>query len=512
MKVFWKYMLWILSFTTLVIYYLLYTSLGHGTVGYLLEDYLSKKTGNQLEIYNLNLDHYPIVSLKVKINGGAEVSLNGRSSRDNLDMNYHLEGDSFHYNSLSLDEKMNINGNISGSLSNILVTGQGEIFEGKVQFNVVKTPKYFKDMNINFTNVNAKRVLIFLHKKPILEGKADIDVNFKHYEMYHNDGEVLIYMKKATIPSVVGTVPLALKMQIKLLNIEYFYDAGIKSEIGTCIISDGYYHQSKKETKLHYVLDLKELSYFKNFFKHTYNGEFLSSGTMKYENEKLSVVGTTKQFGGLAEYSYNKKSLGLTLEGVSLVKTLKLFSYPTVLSSDVYGTIDFNLEDKMVFINTRLKKTQFRKTKMTDMILKTTGIDVLKDVYDNSSFVGGYQKSVLHSTLIIDNGIQHLYLTNTRMDSISNHINSDFILQIDGEEIYGEIYGTLKEPNFSIDVQKFIKRKLSKTLSKWGKINNREVVVNKLNTAKEDISKKLEQLDVEAVKKKTKEFLNGFLE
>ena len=313
MKLFWKYILWILSFATLVMYYLLYTSLGHGTVGYLLGDYLSKKTGNQLEIYNLKLDNYPVVSLKVKINGGAEVSLYGKASRDNLDMDYHLKGDALHYKSLVLNDKMNIKGNISGSLSNILVTGQGEVFEGKVQFNVVKTPKYFKDMNINLTNVNAKKVLTFLHKKPMVEGKADIDLNFKHYEKYHNDGEVLIYMKKATIPSVVGNVPLALKMQIKLLNIEYFYDAGIKSEIGTCIISDGYYHQTKKEAKLHYVLDLKELSHFKNFFKHTYNGGFLSAGIMKYENKKLSLVGTTKQFGGLAEYTYNRKRLGLTL-------------------------------------------------------------------------------------------------------------------------------------------------------------------------------------------------------
>jgi hypothetical protein len=319
-------------------------------------------------------------------------------------------------------------------------------------------------------------------------------------------------MKKGTIPSVIGDVPLSVKTEIRFANLEYFYQAGIKSKIGTCIVSDGYYHKSKKEAKAKYILDFKDLAYFKNFFKHTYNGEFRSTGTITYDEKELSVIGTTKEFGGLAEYNYDGRNLSLIMEGVSLVKTLKLFSYPTVLSSDIYGTIDFNLKDKMVFINTRLKKTQFRKNKITDMILSSTGIDVLTDVYNNSSFVGGYQNSVLYSTLIIDNGVKHLYLTNTRMDSRNNAIDSDFKLKIDGEEVYGEIYGTLKNPKISIDVQKFIKRKLSRTLGKWGGTQKRDAVIKKINATKQDISRKLEELDVEAVKNKTKHLLNGLFE
>lgn len=512
MKVLWKYLLWFLSFSTLVIYYLFYTSLGNDTMSYFLGNYLSKKTGSKIAVEALKLDNYPIVSMKLKVNDGAEVFLKGSASRNNIDMNYHLVGDSFRHNSFFLKEPMDINGTLSGTVSELLVTGKGDVFEGKTQFNFIKTPKFFKNIDINLKGVNSQKVLAFLGKKPMVTGKADIDAYFKHYEAHQKDGKVLIFMNEGTIPSVIGDVSLSLKTEIIFANIEYFYHAGIKSKIGTCIISDGYYHKRRKEAKAKYILDLKDLAYFKIFFKHTYNGKFRSTGTINYSQEELSVIGTTKEFGGLAEYDYDGKSLSLTMEGVSLVKTLKLFSYPTVLSSDIYGTIDFNLKDKMVFINTRLKKTQFRKNKITDMIVNATGIDVLKDVYDNSSFVGGYQNSVLHSTLIIDNGVKHLYLTNTRMDSKTNGIDSDFKLKIDGEEIYGEIYGTLKEPKFSIDVQKFIERKLSRTLGKWGGTQKREAVIKKINATKQDISKKLEELDVDAVKKKTKHLLNGFFE
>jgi len=512
MKAFWKYLLWLLSFFTLVTYYLFYTSLGEGTLRHFLGNYLSDKTGNHLEVNHLNLKNYPIVSMMVVINNGAEVTLKGTANIREINMDYHLIGDTLHYNGIHLNEKMNITGNMSGTTSELLITGKGEVFEGTTQFNFVKTPSYFKYTNINLKDVNAQKVLTFLHRRAVVKGKADIDANFKHYERYKKDGDVLIHMKRAFVPSLIGTVPFALKTKIKFSDLEYFYDVGIKSKIGTCIVSDGYYHQSKKEAKAHYILDIKELAYFKKFFKHRFNGGFASSGTMTYRDKKILLTGTTKQFGGLAEYSYAQKTLKVNMEGISLVKALKLFSYPTVLSSDIYGTVDFNLKDKMVFINTRLKKTQFRKNKMTDTIFNSTGIDVLKDVYNNSSFVGGYQNSVLHSTLIIDNGKKYLYLTNTRMNSKANTIDSDFKLKIDGEEIYGEIYGTLKDPKFSIDVQKFIKRKLSKTLGKWGGTKKREAVARKINAVKSDVSKKLEEIDVEKIKKKTKHFLNGFFE
>ena len=512
MKVFWKYLLWLLSFFTLIIYYLFYTSLGHKTISDLVGNYLSERTGNHLEVASLNIKEYPFITMKVIINNGARVDLDGRVSIQKLNLDYHLVGDSLDYNSFHLKDEIDIKGNMSGKISELLITGQGEIFNGTTQFNLVKTSTHLKDININLKDVNAQKVLTFLHKKPMIKGKADIDANFIHYAGYKKDGDVLIHMKEAFIPAVVGTVPLALKTKIKFADLEYFYDAGIKSKIGTCIISDGSYHKSKKEAKAHYIVDIKELAYFKKIFRRTLKGKFASSGTITYSDKKFFVTGTTKQFGGLAEYIYEQKNLKVNMEGVSLVKALKLFSYPTVLSSDIYGTVDFNLKDKMVFINTRLKKTQFRKNKMTDMIFQSTGIDVLKDFYDNSSFVGGYQNSILHSTLIIDNGVKHLYLTNTRMDSKANTIDSDFKLKIDGEEIYGEIYGTLKNPKFSIDVQKFIKRKLSETLGKWGGKEKREAVSRKLTKVKEDVSRKLKEIDVDKIKKKTRHFLNGFFE
>ena len=145
------------------------------------------------------------------------------------------------------------------------------------------------------------------------------------------------------------------------------------------------------------------------------------------------------------------------------------------------------------------------------MIFNTTGIDMLKDTYSDSSFVGGYQNSVLSSTLKIDNGSdKHVYLTDTKMYSKTNSIQSKFEVKIAGEELYGGIYGTLKNPKVSIDMQKLLKYQLNKRLGAWLGTEQKEDIKQKLNSVKEDVSKTLEEVDVESVKEKAKSFLKGF--
>ena len=511
MKVFWKYLLWLLSFLTIVIFYLLNTSLGHYTMAQTLSSVLSKKTKNSIEVSSLNIDNYPTVSMNVKINSSATAFLKGEINSKEIDMNYHLVGNSFHYNSINLKEKLDITGHISGLLSQPFIKGEGKIFEGKLAFSFMKSSKAFKNLKIALRNVNSKKVLVHLKKKPLLIGKADINAYFKHLSKYKSDGEALVYMKKASMPLVSGTVPFSFKSKIKFKDMEYFYDIGIKSNIGNMIVADGYYHKSKHEAKANYAVELKDLSYFEKFLKHKYSGDFQSEGEMKYFKKELTLTGQSNKFEGLLKYKYAKDKVELNLQGVSLVKLLHFFSYPPLLSAKVYGSIDYHIKDKIVLINSKLKEARFRKTKMTDMIFNATGIDVLKDTYDYSSFVGGYQNAVLSSTLKIDNGAdKHIYLTDTKMYSKSNAIKSKFEVKIAGEELSGGIYGTLEKPRVSIDMQRLLKYQLSKRLGDWFGTDQKEVIKQRLNSVKEDVSKTLEDVNVESVKEKAKSFLNGF--
>ena len=105
MKILLKYFIWLLSFFSLVFYYFLGTSLGHLSMGSLTEKYVSQKLGNKLEILSLNLENYPVILAKVKINDGALLFLNGNAQRDNILMDYHLQGNGFRWNNYNITEQ-----------------------------------------------------------------------------------------------------------------------------------------------------------------------------------------------------------------------------------------------------------------------------------------------------------------------------------------------------------------------------------------------------------------------
>ena len=509
MRLFFKYLLWLLSFLTVIVFYLLQTTLGHYTLAQTLSSYLSKKTKNHLEVSSLKIEAYPIIKMNIAINRGATIQLKGTISKSNIDINYHLIGDSFDYAHIHLKDKLNIKGHISGLPTTPFVKGEGELFDGKAEFNFIKTAQNFQDMKIHLTGVDSEKVLNFLHYKPLITGKAEIEATFNRFSKYQKDGKALILMQNANMPTVSGAVPFGLKTEIQFKNIEYFYKGGIKSKIGNLTIIDGYYHHSKHEASAKYAINLKELAYFEPFLKRKYRGSFESEGSIRYQ-KGITVTGKSNKFDGLLSYEYHKNSLELNLKGVSLVKLLKFFSYPALLSAKVYGSIDYAIADKIVLMNTKLKETRFRKTKMTDMIFASTGIDMLQDVYNKSSFVGGYQNNLLKSTLKIDNGVRHVYLTNTQMNSKTNAINSKFEVKIAGEELYGDIYGTLENPKVSIDMQKLLKYQLNKQIGNFLGTERKEVIKKEFNSVKDEVSKTLEEIDVDSVKEKAKSFLNGF--
>jgi len=510
MRIVIKYLLWFFSFITLIIFYLLSTSLGHKTLGDFLGNYLSKKSKNHLEVLWLDIDKYPYINMKVKVNHKAEVVLRGEANREELNMDYHLVGDSFQYGKIFLNDKLNLTGHLSGTPKEPFVTGEGKIFDGTTTFHFQKVSNQFKDMKIELKEVNSIKVLNFLHKPPLIVGKSDINADFKYFSSYKKKGNALISIKDATMPTVSGEVPFDLTSTIEFHDLEYQYRGKIDSNIGTLVIKEGLYHSSKHEVQAHYQLNLKELSYFEKFLKHKYSGTFQSEGIARYKND-LEVKGITEDFDGLLKYTYQDKNLNLNLEGISLVKLLKFLSYPTLLDSKVYGSVDYDMVDKIVLINTDLKEARFRQTKMTDMIFSATGIDMLKEVYNESCFMGGYQNAILSSVLKIDNGQEHIYLTKTKMNSKTNTINSDFEIKMRGEELAGEIYGTLKNPKVSVNMKKLINYQLNKQLSNmFGTSNKKELLNRGLNSVKKDIKNQLNEIDVIDVKDKAKSFIQGF--
>jgi hypothetical protein len=509
MRIFVKYFLWLLCLLTVLFFYFLNTTLGHQHLGYLIEDYLSKKTYNDIKVHSLNLKNYPYIIMNITVNNTANILLKGEVDNYRINMDYHLKGKSFKFNDFSIDDNIELLGSLEGAYSNLLVEGKGSLFDGDILFGFTKVPTKIKDMNIILKSVNSQKILKFLKKPRLIRGEADIEATFESFSKYKKRGQAKIIMTKAVMPDVAPDVPFSLNANINFDDIAYKYIGKIDSKIGNLIIKNGEYHQSKKVAQANYELHLKDLAYFEKFLKHRYIGSLDTNGSVVYSNGLL-VKGYTNKFGGKLSYSYKKKNIDLNLKEVYLERLLEQFSYPILLRSDVSGTINYDMKDKIVLIDTELKKTRFIKTKITSMLYDTAGIDLLSGTYDNSTFTGGYQNNLLSSELRIDDGKSHLYLIDTKMNSKNNKVNSKFEIKMQGQEIYGDIYGTLKDPKVSVDMSRLLKYQMNKQMGAWLGTEKSEVVKRELKSVKKDVAEKLKEIDVDDVTETAKSFIDGF--
>lgn len=196
-------------------------------------------------------------------------------------------------------------------------------------------------------------------------------------------------------------------------------------------------------------------------------------GEVSYSNG-LRVKGFTSEFGGKLYFDYerSKSKIFFKLEKLSLEKTLKKFSYPVRMTANIFGTITYDIKNKIVIFDNQLKQTRLIKNQMSNMIFIATNIDVTKYLYDKSTFKGEYQHDILRGDLKIDSGKEHIYFRELRVHLKTKKITSYFELKMDGQEVSGKVNGTTSDPSFRIDVSKLIKHQVNEFSEKAKSIFN----------------------------------------
>jgi hypothetical protein len=504
MRVFIKYFIWLLSLLSLVIYYLLGTTLGHNHLGYFLEKHYSKKLNNKLEILSLNIDNYPYIEAKIEINDRATLFLKGNSDSQKIDMQYRLKGESFQWNHYLLNDPIDLRGSIRGTSTKLFVKGEGEIFHGKTIYSFIRKSSDIHDLNVLLNDINSTELLAFLQYDIEVEGRADIAIEFEHFSEFRKNGVVKISMKRAILPKLLKGEAFSLYAEVGYRDLfnDFFFE--IDSDVGKLRVAHGYYNKAAGLLKAEYGLHIEDLAYFEKFLGHKYRGEFNTAGEAKYELGKLSLLGDTTSYGGLLEYDYSDENLELVFKSVSLEKLLRQLSFPALLSANLFGTASYNIKEKIILMDTKLKNTRFRRTNMTETIYKFTGVDIRKDLYNNSLFRGDYRDSVLSALLKIDNGVNHLYLRNVKMNSITNEVSANFEVFIDGQEFLGKIYGTLKDPKVSLDMGKLIRYEIHKKIQSFFGTGK--------SSAKQQIDQASQEVNLTKIAPKNRPFLEGFFE
>ncbi len=457
MNNFLKYILLLLILLLLIVFYFLNTNMGHENLKNFLENSLSKKTDNKIEVTSLNLDHYPNLIIKLTINSNINVTLQGELNNEEMSMHYHLTGEKFRLNTLLINDKIDVKGTLVGSFNSLEVTGTGKAFDGEIEYKFTNLPDFIKNMNLEMKEVNSSKVLNFLEQKEFIQGRVDIKANFTKFSNYQKDGKATIKMKQAYVPILKIKIPFKLNSKIEFENIKHRFNAKLTSKLGKITINHGTYDSSKKIFNSLYHINLTDLAYFEKALHHKYKGGLDTTGSINYnnDNKELQIKGVTSKLGGKLTYFYHNEDIDLKFKNLSLKKLLDQLETPILFNSKIYGTINYSAKEDLVVINTQLKETHFLPSKLTQTIQHKLKTNLLKGSYEQSYFSGGFKSNILSAILTLNNGTNYIKLTKIKLNIQNNKLSSNFKIKMKETKVKGKIYGTLENPQIKIETKFF---------------------------------------------------------
>ena len=430
-----KYTIFIILFIALVFAYFFFTPLGNQQIYSSVASTLSEETGLDVKVKSVDILEYPYLEANMLVEEKYNLKVKGYLQDDQLDMEYRLTSNCLQSDICTIDDEIDVVGKMNGPLENVHVTGTGKALDGNVSYDWRKERDLFKDLKLVMQDVNSSKLFTLLGKDVPLKGKANATINFDHIGEESKKGSVVYKIKKENISGVL--VNLQTKIDVKDAN--HSFDMNITGPDLTLKLSEGHYDQKKEYGQAFYTLDVKELGNFKALTKENYRGPFYAIGEVAYD-KYFTVKGLSKSLGGLLDFIYKKDVLEVDLDNVPSKNILVRFSYTPILDTNITGKVKYNFQTNTTTAKTTLQNVTFQPSELLNTLSTKSGIDLSREVFENSSVDIIYKENLLTGDIHFANAENHLLLDNAKINLTKKSIDTILDLQTKKHKIVGKTY------------------------------------------------------------------------
>ena len=413
------------------------------------------------------------IKFKGKVQKHYYLSLNGLFNNSILNINYTLGSHRLPSHICIIENDVNLSGYINGYWDRLHINAKGDAIDGKVYLDFIKRDNIFEDVDIKLDKVHSQKLFTLFGKPSYPHGWNDIKLKFHKLSRDRQDGTISYKLYKSKIKNI----PLYLDTTIKIDNNRDTFVANVKLANSDINITKGSFDLDTNKSYLFYKADIRDLSKLENITKSKYYGSIYAIGEIFYEKD-LKVLGVSKSYGGVLDYKYYRDNLNISLSNVHLKNILHIFDIPKLLDAKTTGDINYNFKSKKVVVNTKLSQGKFLPSTLSQTIRKKSGLDLEKEIFDNSSLHLTYQNSVVLGNLLLKNKSGSISLRNTKIDIKRDKINAYFDFDMSKQKFSGKIYGKLSKPKVNLDMQKLIEYQMDSQLDNIMGKNNREMIEN----------------------------------
>lgn len=468
---FLKYLLYMLIFISLLLFYFFFTPLGQQNIYDYISEKLSKKADLEVKVKSIDITQYPQVHIILNIEKKAKLTLWGKLNDTFVDMDYTLTSDCIATEYCEIDDDIHIKGHVKGAFSKLSIRGKGTALDGNVTYSGIKYTNRAEHIKLIMRDINSSKLLKLMGEDAMIDGKANVDIDFDHMDETHKKGTILYHVKDHNFKGI----PLDLSTKIDIKNEKHTFSIDVISPYLTLNITKGTYNQEEKKANALYLLDIKDLTKLKKLLGNTYKGDFYARGVLSYD-KFLKITGLSKTFGGMTEFTFEKDGLKIHLDKVKLESIMSLFPMPPMLTAYATGDIYYNFIQETVVVNTALINARFVECNLAQVIRKKADVNMLKEVFDDANLDLIYHHDIIRGELTLANDHSHLYLKNTKIHTEKNTINAYFDFKMQRQEFSGKVYGSLDNPKVNLNMQKLVRYQMDKQVDKMIGKNNRKIM------------------------------------
>ena len=454
-----RYTIFGLIVFSIILFYLIFTPLGHQNLYHTLSYIVSQKSDLNVTVKSVNILHYPHITAEMNINKKAKFNLDGYFSLDKINMIYTLSSQCISSEMCKIDDDIDIGGTIQGKYGQLKIEGEGKALDGYVVYSAIKFPDKVEDINLSMREVNSSKLFTLSGQKNLIKGKANVDIFFSLMEEKYRRGVITYTVQDNNFSGI----PLNLSTTITIDGSQQTFVSQVSSPYLQLDVVEGKYNQEEKKATANYTLEVNDLSRLEAILGYKYLGTLSLRGKLSYD-KYLKISGFSKTFGGKTSFVFQKDTLKIFFKKSSFSHLMKLFDSPLPIEAQTKGELSYHFITKILLVNSELKDATFLPSRMVDILYQKSGVDLLKEEFDNSTLNLRYYNDVFQGTFKIANAQSHLYLSNIKVDTHYDNINAYFDLDMQRQAFSGKIYGTLDNPKLNLNMQKLVQYQMEKQL------------------------------------------------
>ncbi len=349
--------------------FLLFHDKGNEYLKPYLATYLETKLDNNMSVVvdelKIDLDHVEfsaVLNKQTEVKAQGELSLLSRT----LDIDYTLKSDGFK----TFDNKVDINGTVTGAFSNLQVQGKGETLKSHIDYALNVKDDVINNIRVNINRADIASLLELASQPAYATGKIDVDINIPTLEEMDSKGKAKIVLHSTTLNEKVFQKELKIdlpKNTIVTANIDskvsadaFELEGVIDSNLASLKLSQTTYDLNSQVFLTNYALSVPKLSKLLFLTKQKLNGKLQLNGKFTVKKDAYSIKGQSNSLEGKSSFNFNGKKLEVDMRNIEIAKLLHLVNQKPYASGKLMSKI--RLSDLKNLAGTFKIATQEAKT------------------------------------------------------------------------------------------------------------------------------------------------------